>query len=177
MTNRRIDLSSFVLPNAHTTVYNCTSDNCNFVGYIVDNEGNVLDNSMELVNQTPGYFLIYQGKNEEDEHFIPDYQNEKPITILRIKLNTANKEISQKIMKFIQFVMSPWTFILSIFVKSSGKEMIAMGPISTWQITSNVTFTDEFTGQKVPSTKIKLMTIDYVINDEKANFGNIMLDF
>jgi hypothetical protein len=62
-------------------------------------------------------------------------------------------------------------------MKTKKKEMIKMGHISTWQITSAVTFTDEYTGTKVPVSKIKLMTIDYKIEDKQANFGNIMLDY
>jgi hypothetical protein len=177
MENRKIDLTQLVLPNAHTSTYNCTQENNNFVGYMVDEQGNILTNSMELDNGTAGYFLIYKGKNEENDHFIPDYYVDKPIHILRIKLNTSNKEVSQKIMQFIKFVMTPWTFVLSLFMKANDKEMIAMGHISTWQITSSIMFTDEYSGLKVPSSKIKLMTIDYKINEEQANFGNIMLDF
>jgi hypothetical protein len=177
MDNRVIDLTQFVLPNAHTQVYNGIGENNNFVGYIVDTEGNILDNSMELANETPGYFLIYKGKDDNDDHYVPDYNVEKPINILRIKLNTTNKEIAKKIMKFVQTVMSPWTFFLKLFMKTKKKEMIKMGHISTWQITSAVTFTDEYTGTKVPVSKIKLMTIDYKIEDKQANFGNIMLDY
>jgi hypothetical protein len=177
MLDRKIDLTSIVLPNAHTAAYHCTKENNNFVGYVIDEQGNILTNDMELENGTLGYFLIYMAKDENNEHFVPDYLLDKPKQVLRIKLNTANKEVSEKIMKFIKIIMAPWTLLLGLFVKSNNKEMITMGHISTWQITSAVDYLDEYTGVRVPGSKIKLMTIDYKMEDKQANFGNIMLDY
>jgi hypothetical protein len=177
MLDRKIDLTSIVLPNAHTAIYNCTKENNTFVGFVIDEQGNILTNDMELENGTLGYFLIYMAKDENNEHFVPDYLVDKPKQVLRIKLNTANKEISKKIFKITKILMAPWTFLLEIFIKSNKKEMITMGHINTWQITSAINYVDDFTGLRVSGSEIKLMTIDYKMEDKQANFGNIMLDY
>lgn len=185
MLERVIDLTKLVLPNAHSKVFDCTFKNNNFVGYIVDNEGNVLNNLMNMENGKQGYFLIYENRQKIvdgdnvviREHYVPDFTTEEPTHILRIKLNTSNMVESMKIMKFIKAVMAPWTLFLKIFMKFKGKQMIDMGAISTWSITSSITYSDAETGIRVAPSKIKLMTVDFQIEELQASFGNIMLDY
>ena len=177
MIEQKIDLSSIVLPNAHTAVFNCNRTNSSFSGFIIDSDGNVLENITELEDNFQAYFLMYKDTNENDERFVPDFKNQKPTNILRIKLNNQNKEMSLEIQKMINAIKAPFIGIAKLFGYSDKDKMKIAGLMSTWQITSAVLFRDEHTGKTVPSTKIVLHTFKVSRNEESANFARISINY